>query len=116
MDGLTRYTLGKSYRLPSSFIAEKDNGLLAETQNKNNTTLSRRVSNHVNNEFTGQARKIWNGIPVEFQEQLIANVWCSSCGMTTITNFKARVEAGDLLLNGECVKCGQPVARLIENE
>ncbi len=43
--------------------------------------------------------------------------WCSNCSeITTIINFKGTIESGDLILRGECRKCGYKVARLIESE
>ena len=71
----------------------------------------------MSNEFTAEAKALWDSIPRKIQEQLINNVWCPSCsGMTTITDFRGDVEEGDLILMGNCVKCGRSVARVIESE
>ncbi len=71
----------------------------------------------MNSEFTAEAKVLWDAIPLQIQKQLINNVWCSHCsGMTTITDFGGRVEEGDLILSGNCVKCGGNVARVIESE
>lgn len=32
----------------------------------------------------------------------------------TIVNFKGNIKQGDLILRGECIRCGGAVARLIE--
>ncbi len=71
----------------------------------------------MNSEFAAEAKVLWDAIPLQIQKQLINNVWCSHCsGMTTITDFRSRVEEGDLILSGNCVKCGGSVARVIESE
>ena len=68
-------------------------------------------------EFTNDAKTMWDSIPLQAQERILKNVWCTRCvGATTITNFKGSVEHGDLVLRGSCVTCGGPVARLIEGE
>jgi hypothetical protein len=33
---------------------------------------------------------------------------------TTIVQFTGRIEQGDLVLDGRCISCGGPVARVIE--
>ena len=71
----------------------------------------------MSSEFTEEAKILWETIPPQVQEQLIANVWCGKClGATTITDFKGDIEDGVLVLSGSCVKCGGKVARVIENE
>jgi Zn ribbon nucleic-acid-binding protein len=66
-------------------------------------------------EFTDEAKMLWEAIPQQIQERLIANVWCPNCGtVTTITDFKGYVENGDLVLIGSCAKCGKKVARVLE--
>ncbi|MBW2608241.1 MAG: ORF6N domain-containing protein [Deltaproteobacteria bacterium] len=71
------------------------------------------------NEFslTPQAKKIWESIPGVFQMKLLNNVWCRTCSDTTdIGSVSGRVEKGVLILKGICTRCGNPVARVIENE
>ena len=34
---------------------------------------------------------------------------------TTVVNYSGQLKGGDLLLEGECERCGNSVARLIEN-
>ena len=71
----------------------------------------------MSSEFTAEAKALWDSIPPQIQERLINNVWCPHCSsMTTITDFRGGVEEGDLVLTGSCVKCGENVARVIENE
>ncbi len=65
--------------------------------------------------FTPQARLFWNRIPEEAQTKMIGAVWCSHCGQkTTIINFKGNIQQGDLILRGECLRCGGAVVRLLE--
>lgn len=58
----------------------------------------------------------WNKIPKSFQEQLVNNVICSSCKLTTIVNYTIHDDKFGVLLSGKCKKCGNEVARLIESE
>lgn len=65
--------------------------------------------------FTPQAQWFWHNIPEHIQVKIIGAVWCSHCGeSTTIVNFKGNIKQGDLILRGECLRCGGAVARLIE--
>lgn len=72
---------------------------------------------HKNNpdNLTPSARSFWNKIPPDIRERLLDNVYCVKCrNMTTITGYSGRIEHGDLILNGFCLRCGDPVTRLIE--
>ena len=65
--------------------------------------------------FTSQAQWFWDSIPEHIQVKIIGAVWCSHCReSTTLVNFKGNIKQGDLLLRGECIRCGGPVTRLIE--
>jgi len=65
--------------------------------------------------FTPQAEKRWKEIDRWTQTRLLNNVWCSSChNETTIVRFTGRIEQSDLILEGFCIKCDGPVARVIE--
>ena len=67
--------------------------------------------------FTPAARKRWEQIPVNIRPKLLANVYCVHCGdETTITNFSGSMQGADLVLVGECLKCHEGVARVIEGE
>lgn len=67
--------------------------------------------------LTPQAQKIWDSIPGDFQVKILNNVWCSSCSDTTgIGSVSGNVEKGMLILKGICTRCGNPVARVIENK
>jgi len=62
-----------------------------------------------------EAAKIWEEIPVEFQEKILDNVFCSHCrDSVKIVDYSGSVVSGDLLLKGHCEICGHEVARLVE--
>lgn len=64
---------------------------------------------------SAMAKKHWEKIPNEVRVKLLNNVWCGTCvGVSGIRLTAMAVEKGDLVLNGDCVKCGGQVARLIE--
>ena len=66
-------------------------------------------------EFTANARRFWETIPADVRPKLLANVYCGHCGdEVTITNFRGKIEGGDLVLLGKCSECDGDVARVIE--
>ena len=72
---------------------------------------------HVEFSLTPQAKKIWDAIPGDFQMKILNNVWCRTCSDTTgIGSVSGKVEKRMLILKGICTRCGNPVARVIENE
>ncbi len=67
--------------------------------------------------LTPQAFRIWINIPGDIQIKILNNVWCRTCSDTTgIGSVSGKVEKGMLILKGICTRCGNPVARVIENE
>ena len=67
--------------------------------------------------LTPQAFRIWINIPGDIQLKILNNVWCRTCSDTTgIGSVSGKVEKGMLILKGICTRCGNPVARVIENE
>ncbi len=67
--------------------------------------------------FTPQAKNIWRAVPGNIQLKILNTVWCIRCrNMTAISNARGKVDAGMLVLRGECTRCGGEVARVIENE
>ena len=43
--------------------------------------------------FSLQAKRLWQGIPEDFRQTLLANVWCGKCAdCTTIINFRGEIE------------------------
>lgn len=70
---------------------------------------------YMSDNFSPHAKAFWNKIPAGIQKRLLNNVWCSRCGeMTTITDYSGTIENDDLILNGFCIRCGNPVSSLIE--
>jgi hypothetical protein len=65
--------------------------------------------------FTPQAARKWAKLGERAQTLLLNNVWCVACRKTTtIVNFTGRMEKGDIVLEGHCIRCDGPVARVIE--
>jgi hypothetical protein len=58
----------------------------------------------------------WNAIPENIKKMLINNVFCGACGVTTIIDFDIKNDELGIVLEGKCKKCGNEVARFIENE
>ena len=58
----------------------------------------------------------WNAIPNRVQKLLIDNVFCGSCGVTSIVDFDIKNDVLGIIIEGKCKKCGKKVARFIENE
>jgi ORF6N domain len=67
--------------------------------------------------LTPQAFRIWINIPGDIQIKILNDVWCRTCSdITGIGSVSGKVEKGMLILKGICTRCGNPVARVIENE
>jgi len=65
--------------------------------------------------FTMRAAVLWGTIPKEARERILANVFCVKCrGPATMTNFTGEEVKGDVILKGECAKCGHEVVRVVE--
>lgn len=65
--------------------------------------------------FTPPAERRWSELGALMQTRLLNNVWCVKCHQgTTIAHFTGRMEDGDLILEGQCMRCDGPVARVIE--
>ncbi|NPC91870.1 DUF1801 domain-containing protein [Bacillus sp. WMMC1349] len=60
--------------------------------------------------------KKWSSIPSKTQQMLLSNVFCSTCGVTTMVNYSVQNDRLGLVLKGKCSTCGGNVARFIENE
>ena len=57
----------------------------------------------------------WQRLSPEHRLRILNNVWCVSCrrgGAMKLTD--ARMSTGDLVLLGECMRCGGEVARVVE--
>src|SRR5215510_13221747 len=74
-----------------------------------------RVSHAMLSSFTPAAQRLWDAIPLYFQERVLHNVWCPHCrAMTTMTDFTGEVHGKSLVLRGRCVTCRGRVARVLE--
>ena len=62
-----------------------------------------------------KAAQKWAKVPKNVQELLINNVFCSTCKVTTITEYTLQDDKFGVLLKGKCKKCGKKVARLVED-
>lgn len=66
-------------------------------------------------QITPKAAKFWNSIPVESQQKILENVFCSNCKTgVRIINHTGSIIDGDLILRGNCAFCGQKAVRLLE--
>lgn len=63
-----------------------------------------------------KAAQKWSKIPKNIQELLVSNVFCAKCGVTTIAEYSLHEDKLGILLKGKCNKCGNDVARLVEND
>ncbi len=60
------------------------------------------------------ANKRWMALPGNIRMELVGNVFCRNCGVTTIIDYIVGSENHKIVLQGKCEKCGAPIARLIE--
>lgn len=63
-----------------------------------------------------QAAQKWRKLPRNIQQLLVNNVFYSACGVTTIVEYTLHDDKFGILLKGKCKKCGNDVARLVEDE
>jgi len=67
--------------------------------------------------FSPRAKSVWESIAPPLKTQILNTVGCRHCAnVTTIVHYTGKVKGGDLILEGECERCGGQVVRLIENE
>jgi hypothetical protein len=65
--------------------------------------------------FTARAATLWGTVPEEAKDRVLKNVFCVKCrGVVEIVNFTGAEENGDIILTGQCAKCGHEVVRDIE--
>ncbi len=65
-------------------------------------------------EFSLEARAIWDLVPQWAKEKVLRNVWCGQCnGTTEIVDFTGEAQRGTLIVKGYCGKCGGRVVRVI---
>jgi len=63
-----------------------------------------------------KAVKKWAKVPLDVQQKIIRNVFCSKCGVTTIVDYSLHNDRFGAVLKGKCKQCGGLVARFIEDE
>lgn len=63
-----------------------------------------------------KAAQKWAKIPKNIQQLIINNVFCSTCGVTTIVEYTFSDDKFGILVIGKCKKCGNDVRRLVEDE
>ena len=72
------------------------------------------------NIFGGKSKKAamdeWNKLDNTVKEQILTNVFCLKCHVTTIVDYEIFLDKFGIVLKGKCKKCGHKVARMIENE
>ncbi len=65
--------------------------------------------------FSPVAAVLWSTIPVAARERILKNVFCVQCrGSVEISDVHGKERNGNLILTGQCAKCGQEVARVVE--
>jgi len=63
-----------------------------------------------------KAAQKWSKVPKNIQEQILKNVFCSKCGVSTIVEYSIQDDKLGILLKGKCNKCGNDIGRFVENE
>lgn len=63
-----------------------------------------------------KAAQKWAKIPKAIQQQLLNQVFCTSCTETTMVNYTLHNDKLGILLKGACKKCGKDVVRVVESE
>jgi len=61
------------------------------------------------------ALRKWNQIDKEHQKLIVENVYCRNCKVTTIVNYSITSDKYGIVLKGKCKKCGNEVARVVED-
>ena len=69
----------------------------------------------MNERFTPAAAALWSTVPAEVKPRILKKVFCVQCRCAVeIVNFSGEEERGDLILTGQCARCGHAVVRVIE--
>ncbi len=63
-----------------------------------------------------KAAKKWAEISPDIHQLIIDNVFCSKCGVTTIVDYALQNDRFGIVLKGKCKKCGNDVARFVEDK
>ncbi|MDL4840567.1 hypothetical protein [Aquibacillus rhizosphaerae] len=60
------------------------------------------------------ALKRWQTMPSHIRKKLEDNVYCSTCGVTTIVDYYVDFADYAIVLKGNCKSCNHRVARVID--
>ena len=60
------------------------------------------------------AKRKWLSVPLETRKRFEENVFCSTCGVTTIIDYEVDSVNYNIVLKGSCKTCKKPVARVID--
>jgi hypothetical protein len=67
-------------------------------------------------QLTPQAREEWNRMPKSSQDSILQSVWCDQCKESAMRLKSGTMDRDILVLEGDCVRCGGKVVRLVEHE
>lgn len=62
------------------------------------------------------AKDKWDKHTPEFKERIPNNAFCRNCGLTSIVNYTIKDDKHGIVLKGKCAKCGEDIARYVEDE
>ena len=67
------------------------------------------------NEYSKQAKDVWDALPEAVKENIINNIYCGQCrGVVKIGDYKVILSDQSIVLQGICTSCAHKVARVIE--
>ncbi|MFM7749465.1 MAG: hypothetical protein ACKPB0_03490 [Opitutaceae bacterium] len=66
--------------------------------------------------FTPEAALLWAVLPAPVRERAVNHAWCRMCRdrVAMPPGWAGRVEAGKLVLDGSCPRCGAHITRVID--
>ena len=62
------------------------------------------------------ALRRWSKLDKATQDNLLTNVFCVNCIVTTIDDYEISSDKFGILLRDKCKQCGRDVARMVEEE
>lgn len=76
--------------------------------------LNKRVPAKLDSRNKNENLAKWDALPEEIKESLINNVFCGTCGISSIVDYEVNNDAHGISLEGKCKKCGNDIARYVE--
>jgi len=65
--------------------------------------------------FLPEAQQFWDKISNQTKQKILANVWCTRCGVgVAMIRITGTIQGESLVLHGHCASCGHLVARVLE--